>query len=136
MPWSDWLSICSISLTVVVSIRSSGVTIRADMSAGESPAYCQATAITGMRISGKMSTGVRSAPSIPAIAITMAITMKVNGRVSATRTIWIMNLAGSWNDWTHAKLQHQGDRDTLLPLQSFAVDRLFDGSTGRRPGVA
>jgi hypothetical protein len=87
MPCNDWLSICSMSLTVVVSMRSSGVTMRADTSAGERPEYCQATAITGMRISGKMSTGVRSAASVPAIAITMAMTMKVKGRVSAMRTI-------------------------------------------------
>ena len=49
-----------------------------------------AAAITGTRISGKMSTGVRTADSTPTIAIRIAMTMKVNGRVSATLTIPII----------------------------------------------
>ena len=50
IPCSDWLSIYSISLKVVVSIRSWLVTMRDDMSAGERPENCHATAITGMRL--------------------------------------------------------------------------------------
>jgi hypothetical protein len=69
--------------------------MRDDMSAGERPEYCHATAITGMRMSGKISTGVRNAAIVPAIAITIDMTMKVKGRVNATRTIWIMGLAES-----------------------------------------
>ena len=57
---------------------------------GERPEYCQITAITGMRISGKISTGVRNAASVPAMAMKIAITMKVSGRARARRTMAIM----------------------------------------------
>ena len=68
---------CSMSLTVVVSARSNGVTMRPDIWSGGSPVYCQTTPITGMRISGKMSVGVRMAASGPAIRISRANTTKV-----------------------------------------------------------
>ena len=51
--------------------------IRPDMSEGDRPVYCQATPITGTRMSGKMSVGVRRAASAPKIMISNAITVKV-----------------------------------------------------------
>jgi len=68
---------CSMSFTVVVSARSNGVTMRPVISSVGSPAYCHTTLITGMRISGKMSVGVRSADSAPAMRISSASTTKV-----------------------------------------------------------
>ena len=68
---------CSISLTVVVSARSNGVVMRPDIWSGGNPVYCQTTPITGIRISGKMSVGVRSAASGPMIRISSASTTKV-----------------------------------------------------------
>jgi len=49
--------------------------------------YCQATAITGMLMVGKMSVGVRLITTGLAIRIRRARTMKVYGRSSAIRTI-------------------------------------------------
>ena len=46
------------SLTVVVNARSNCVTMRPAISAGGRPVYRQMAAMTGMRISGKISTGV------------------------------------------------------------------------------
>ena len=68
---------CSMSLTVVVSARSNGVVMRPDIWSGGSPVYCQTTPITGIRISGKMSVGVRSAASGPMIRMSSASTTKV-----------------------------------------------------------
>ena len=68
---------CSMSLTVVVSDRSKFSMMRPDISSGDRPVYCQTTAITGMRMSGKMSTGVRSAASGPKIRISNARTTNV-----------------------------------------------------------
>ena len=73
--------------TVVVSTRSYEVVIRPSSSSAFSPAYCQATAMTGMLIAGKMSVGVRAMTTGLAIRIRSARTMKVYGRSSATRTI-------------------------------------------------
>ena len=50
---------CWMSLTVVVRTRWKGDMTRPAMSSAGRPVYCQTTAMTGMRISGKMSTGVR-----------------------------------------------------------------------------
>ena len=56
------------------------------MSGAGRPAYCQTTAMTGMLMSGRMSTGVRIAASGPISTIRTAMTMKVRGRDSAVRT--------------------------------------------------
>ena len=50
---------CSMSLTVVVSARCDCVVMRPAISSGCRPVYCQTIAMTGMRMSGKISTGVR-----------------------------------------------------------------------------
>ncbi len=68
---------CSMSLTVVVSERWNGVVMRPDIWSGGRPVYCQTTPITGMRISGKMSVGVRSAASGPMIRSRSASTTNV-----------------------------------------------------------
>ena len=68
---------CSMSLTVVVSERWNSVEMRPAIWSGGSPVYCQATAITGTRISGKMSVGVRIAASGPMISSSSASTKKV-----------------------------------------------------------
>src|SRR5258708_27531893 len=81
------------SLTVVVSERSNGVVIRPAIWSGGRPVYCQTTPITGIRISGKMSVGVRSAASGPIIRRSSASTTKVYGRLSAIRTRAIINRA-------------------------------------------
>src|ERR1700749_396581 len=78
------------SLTVVVSDRSNGVTMRPDIWSGGRPVYCQTTPMTGIRISGKMSVGVRSAASGPMISSSSASTTKVYGRLSAMRTKAVM----------------------------------------------
>ena len=77
---------CSMSLTVVVSARWNGVVMRPAIWSGGRPVYCQTTPITGMRMSGKMSVGVRSAASGPMIRRSSASTTKVYGRLSAIRT--------------------------------------------------
>src|SRR5712664_3065270 len=81
------------SLTVVVNARSKGAVIRPDIWSGGSPVYCQTTPITGIRMSGKMSVGVRSAASGPIINSSSASTTKVYGRLSAIRTSAIINRA-------------------------------------------
>src|SRR5579859_3574613 len=75
------------SLTVVVSTRSNGVTMRPVMSSGDRPVYCHAVAITGTPMLGKISTGVRAACRMPTMPIRIDITMKVSGRARAIRTI-------------------------------------------------
>ena len=65
------------SLTVVVSERWNCSMTRPDIWSGGRPVYCQTTAITGMRISGKMSVGVRRAASGPTIRISSASTTNV-----------------------------------------------------------
>src|SRR5690606_21451564 len=62
------------------------VLMRPDIWSGGMPVYCHAMAITGIRISGKMSVGVRSAANGPKISSSNAITTKVYGRCSAVRT--------------------------------------------------
>src|SRR5205809_247131 len=89
-PAIDCDSMCSMLLTVVVIARSEMVTMRPSTSFGDSPLNCQMTEMTGMLISGKMSTGVRAIVRTPPMAISIAITMKVYGRRSARRTINIV----------------------------------------------
>src|SRR6185295_14714991 len=88
-PASDCDSMCSMLLTVVVIARSEMVTMRPSTSFGERPLNCQMTEMTGMLISGKMSTGVRAMVRTPPMAIRSAITMNVYGRRRARRTIHI-----------------------------------------------
>ena len=78
---------CSMSLTVVVIVRSNGVTIRAAISSADSPPYVQTTVTTGMLMFGKMSVGVRRIVSGPTNRIRIARTTNVYGRFSAMRTI-------------------------------------------------
>ena len=68
---------CSMSLTVVVKARWNGVVMRPAIWSGGRPVYCQTTPITGIRISGKMSAGVRSAANGPMISRSSASTTKV-----------------------------------------------------------
>ena len=68
---------CSISLTVVVSARSNWVTMRPAICSGGNPVYPQIVAITGILISGKISTGVRQAASGPRIRRSRARTTNV-----------------------------------------------------------
>ena len=82
---------CSMSLTVVVSARWNGVVMRPAIWSGGRPVYCQTTPITGIRMSGKMSVGVRSAASGPMIRSSSASTTKVYGRLSAIRTSAIIS---------------------------------------------
>ena len=77
MPAYVVASMCSMSLTVVVSARWNCVEMRPAISSGCSPVYCHATAITGMRISGKMSVGIRRAANGPMISNSRASTTKV-----------------------------------------------------------
>src|SRR5882724_7885277 len=53
---------------------------------GGRPVYCQTTPITGIRMSGKISVGVRNAASGPRIRRSSASTTNVYGRLSAIRT--------------------------------------------------
>src|SRR3569832_2550395 len=87
---SDWDSMCSMLLTVVVSERSLWTMIRFAICSGEKPVYCHTIATTGMSMSGKMSVGVRSAVSGPRISRTRARTANVKRRRSARRTIHIV----------------------------------------------
>ncbi len=68
---------CSMSLTVVVNVRWNWVSMRPAIWSGGRPVYCQIAAITGMRMSGKMSTGVRNAASGPTIRMVSASTTNV-----------------------------------------------------------
>ena len=68
---------CSMSLTVVVSARCDWVVMRPAICSGIRPVYCQTMATTGMRMSGKISTGVRNAASGPMIRMTSASTTNV-----------------------------------------------------------
>jgi len=70
-------SMCSMLSTVVVRIRSYCVVIRPSISSGLRPVNCQATAITGMSMFGKMSVGVRRMRTGLASRISRARTTKV-----------------------------------------------------------
>jgi hypothetical protein len=76
-PATDCASICSTSLTVVVSVRSNGDVIRPTIWSGGSPVYCHTTLITGILISGKMSVGVFIADKGPMMRMKIARTTKV-----------------------------------------------------------
>ena len=89
-PNSDWLSMCSMSLTEVVSTRSLISTIRSSTSSAGIPVYCQTTLTTGMLISGKMSVDMRLMATRLTAMMSKAITTKVYVRRSANRTIHIM----------------------------------------------
>src|SRR5580658_11315502 len=69
MPLSDWDSMCSMSLTVVVSPRSLLMTMREAISWADMPVYCQTMLTTGMLMLGKMSVGERK--------ITIGLTSKI-----------------------------------------------------------
>src|ERR1700676_2832698 len=84
---------CSISSAVVVSARWNGVVMRPAIWSGGRPVYCQTTPMTGIRMSGKMSVGVRSAANGPIIRRSSASTTKVYGRLRAIRTRAIINRA-------------------------------------------
>ena len=87
VPLTDCDSVCSTSLTVVCAVRSPLRMRRVAISSGDSPVYFHTVATTGMRILGKMSVGVRQIANTPKSVITMASTMKVYGRRSASLTI-------------------------------------------------
>src|ERR1700684_3301522 len=57
-PFIVWLSMCSMSLTVVGTDRSNTAVIRPVNSVGVIPVYCQTMATTGILIFGKISVGV------------------------------------------------------------------------------
>src|ERR1700692_2803254 len=78
---------CSMLSIARVKIRSNGLGIRPSNSSGFMPVYCQATAITGMSMFGKISVGVRRIMTGLKTKISTARTMKVYGRSRATRTI-------------------------------------------------
>src|SRR5215470_16896104 len=88
-PSITWVSMCSMSLTSVVNPRSVLLTMRSVISCAESPSYCQTTLMTGMFISGRISTGVRVIAMGLRIRINSAITINVYGRRSARATIHI-----------------------------------------------
>src|SRR6266404_2275855 len=95
-------SMCSMLSTVVVKILSYALVIRPSVSSGFRPVYCQATAITGILILGKMSVGVRRIITGLRIRISRARTMKVYGRFKASRTIHIIF---AYIDGGHNKLR-------------------------------
>src|SRR3954453_3725476 len=97
-PRSEFDSMCSMSLTLVVIERSNGATIRAAISSADSPAYVHTAVTTGMLMSGKMSVGVRRIGSGPTNRIRIARTMNVYGRFSAIRTIHtgVLGWARGW----------------------------------------
>ena len=76
-PNSDWLSMCSMSLTEVVSTRSLMRMMRCSISSAGMPVYCQTTLTTGMLISGKMSVDMRLMATRLTATISSAITTKV-----------------------------------------------------------
>src|SRR2546428_7842378 len=81
---------CSMWSTNVVRMRSKAVVNRPSISSGFRPVNCQATAITGMLIFGKISVGVRRIMTGLANRISSAKTINVYGRFRATLTIHIM----------------------------------------------
>ena len=91
---------CSMSLTVVVSARSNGETMRPAISSGGNPVKFQIAAITGILISGKISTGVREAASGPMMRSRSARTTNVYGRRNAMRTMAVIRgELPPWQTW-------------------------------------
>ena len=80
-------SMCSMSLTVVVSGRSQLYMIRCSTSCALSPPYCQMTLTTGMLMDGKISVGVHSRINGVNSRSNSAATTNVYGRRNARRTI-------------------------------------------------
>src|ERR1700722_19052500 len=70
------------------------------ISSGGRPVEFQITEMTGMLIFGKISVGVPSTERTPKIAIRIAITTKVYGRASASRTIAVKNRSLAFDDRT------------------------------------
>jgi hypothetical protein len=87
MPASERDSMCSMSLTVVVRPRSLWPAMRCPISCALSPLYDQMIVITGMSISGKMSTAILRSVNGVASRISIAITMNVYGRRRARPTM-------------------------------------------------
>src|SRR6266576_7262365 len=81
------------SFTVVVMARSVTVTKRFSISSGATPGKLQITLTTGILMLGKMSVAIRVIVTIPMSTIRMAITVKVYGRRSASRTIHMARYA-------------------------------------------
>src|SRR3954462_12455241 len=77
------------SFTVVVIARSLTVVNRFSISSGLVPLYCHTTVTTGMSMIGKISVLIVSMLTIPRTRISTAMTTKVYGRRSASRTIHI-----------------------------------------------
>src|SRR5215468_3051490 len=88
-PSMIWVSVCSMSLTVVVRPRSVLLTIRSAISWAEKPENCQIMLMTGILMSGKISTGVRRITNGVRIRTSSDATINVYGRLSAKRTIHI-----------------------------------------------
>src|ERR1700730_2636070 len=63
--------------------------MRVAISSGDRPVYFHTVATTGILMLGKMSVGVRQIANMPSSMITMARTMNVYGRRSASLTIHI-----------------------------------------------
>src|ERR1700719_1521741 len=98
VPLRDCHSVCSTSLTVVCALRSVPRIMRVAISSGDRPVYFHTAATTGIPMLGKLSVGVRQIANMPSSMITMARTMKVYGRLSASLTIHIGGFSpgGSW----------------------------------------
>ena len=92
-PATDWDSMCSMSLTVLVNTRSVMRAMRALISSAGRPERVQTTAAMGIRTSGKMSVGIRLAVTTPRTTMSKPTTTNVYGRLSATRTIHITHYA-------------------------------------------
>src|SRR5271156_908826 len=97
---------CSMSFTVVVSARSNGGIMRPAISSGGNPWYCQATPTMGILMLGNMSTGMRTADSVPMMRMSKATTINVYGRLSAIRTIASMRAPRSGFDRYTGSLDH------------------------------
>ena len=76
-PFTDCDSMCSMLLTVMVMPRSELVMMRSAISSGANPAKFQTTLMTGILMSGKMSTGVRTMTRGISRMMTRAITTNV-----------------------------------------------------------
>ncbi len=76
-PLSDWDSMCSISLTVVVMPRSLLLVMRPAISSAERPANCHTTLTTGMLMFGKISVGIDRMLKAPIKSNKIAKTAKV-----------------------------------------------------------
>src|SRR5580700_4891908 len=78
---------CSMLSTVVVKLRSNRDVTWLSMPSGDIPAKFQRTETTGILMEGKMSFGLRTMATTPAIRMRIAKTVNVYGRLSARATI-------------------------------------------------